>query len=159
MEYRRAILADAETVSVLESASYPADEAASLDNIRKRISEAGEYFLLAHLLEDTKGEEQPELAGFVNGTLTCSKELTHDSMYTHEPEGTILCIHSVVVAPSLGRKGLGTKILGAYLDMIKEKHKTIKEVRLICKEYLQSFYKKAGFHLVGPSQVVHGQDK
>ena len=31
-------------------------------------------------------------------------------------------------------------------------------VLLICKQYLQPLYAQAGFTLIGPSAVVHGQD-
>ena len=31
-------------------------------------------------------EESGQVVGFVNGTLSTSEELTHDSMSTHEPE-------------------------------------------------------------------------
>ena len=62
----------------------PKDEAASEENIRKRIHEAQPYFVL-YLLE---GAGSPPIAGFVNGTLTTAKELTHEAMYKHEPEGS-----------------------------------------------------------------------
>lgn len=29
---------------------------------------------------------------------------------------------------------------------------------LLCKEHLREFYASAGFTLIGPSAVVHGQD-
>jgi len=34
----------------------------------------------------------------------------------------------------------------------------LREVRLICKEQLIPLYAGAGFSMVGPSDVVHGQD-
>lgn len=81
--------ADIQRVVALEAASYPADEAASEDGIRFRQKEAGAFFVVARSKND-------ELVGFVNGTLTAAAELDHDSMSSHDPKGTTLCIHSVV---------------------------------------------------------------
>ena len=53
---------------------------------------------------------------------------------------------------------MGSLMLQEYLKQIKEKGKEVKEIRLLCKENLKGFYGAAGFMLVGPSPVVHGQD-
>jgi hypothetical protein len=34
----------------------------------------------------------------------------------------------------------------------------LRSIRLLCKENLIQLYEKAGFTLIGPSDVVHGQD-
>ena len=151
--YRRANGRDARALFALEEASYPSDEAATLAGIVKRIDEAGDFFLVA--------EVDGEIAGFVNGTLTTSSELTHDTMSTHEPTGSLLCVHSVVVAPELRRKGLALSMLGRYLDGLKGSGPgaRVREIRLLCKEVLRPLYEKAGFELVGPSKVVHGKDQ
>lgn len=48
-----------------------------------------------------------ELIGLINGTLTTNEDcLTEESMATHEPAGTVLCIHSVVTAEKWRRRGI-----------------------------------------------------
>ncbi len=91
----------------LESSSYPADEAATRSKLEMRIRSAPNVFLLAM--------QQERIVGFTCGTGTTSAKLTHESMSTHEPEGQLLCIHSVVVAEGLRRKGIATRMLRAYL--------------------------------------------
>ena len=74
----------------------------------------------------------------------------------------VLCIHSVVVAPNFRRLQLGTDLLRRYCQVVKEKAKSkngiVTEMRLLCKEVLIPFYSKAGFEVVGISEVVHGKD-
>jgi hypothetical protein len=67
---------------------------------------APEYFYGAFM--DTN-EHQNQLIGFVNGTLSSGPSLEHDSMTRHDPKGRTLCIHSVVIAPELRRRGYATR--------------------------------------------------
>ena len=63
MEYslRLASISDAAAIEVLEAASFPSDEAASLESITYRLQHAPEYF---HKYSD----EDNKIVGFVNGT-------------------------------------------------------------------------------------------
>lgn len=146
-------LADLEKADALEREGYPADEAASRERISFRLSTAGEHF---------KGlwSASNELVGFINGTRSASTTLTHCAMAGHDIEGKNLCIHSVVVSPKWQRRGLGQAMLARYLAAEREQASTtgVVQVTLICKENLQQFYRNAGFSLVGPSDVVHGED-
>lgn len=79
-------------------------------------------------------------------------------MGAHEPEGGLLAIHSVCVAAAHRRRGVATRVLRAFLAYVQQSTPTLEEVRLICKEPLTGLYQGAGFRLLGPSDVVHGQD-
>jgi predicted GNAT family N-acyltransferase len=72
-------------------------------------------------------------------------------------QGTTLCIHSVVVAAELRRRGLGGTMLKAYVQQVAE-HSPVRTILLMCKKPLIPFYSDAGFALVGQSDVVHGAD-
>jgi hypothetical protein len=61
-----------EAAYALEIESFRADEAASLESITYRQKHAGQFFYGLYLDAD--------LVGFVNGTLTASQELHHDTM-------------------------------------------------------------------------------
>jgi len=114
----------------IESASYPADEAASKEKLQLRMREAGDYFHGAFTAEGA-------LCGFICGTLTTASTLTDESMSTHEPSGTTLCIHSVVVQEAQRRSGIALWMLRSYLQKISELG-TVSRVLLICKEPLVS---------------------
>lgn len=142
---------DLPSIIALESASYPAEEAASAASLQYRLSKAGEYFRSMWL--------DSELVGFICGT-RCS-EFTAASMSTHEPSGECLALHSVVVRPELRRQGFGVRAVRAYVDiMLKraESDATLSCIKLIAKAGLLRFYRKANFEIVGASTIQHGHD-
>ena len=70
----------------------------------------------------------------------------------------MICIHSVVTLTALRRKGLGQWMVRAYRASVAALPTPPRRVVLMCKEPLVQFYSRAGFELIGPSGVVHGQD-
>lgn len=170
----------------LEEASYPADEAATHEKLIFRQKEAGVFFYgffdgqvggkgLEHAASIESGTgldlSGATLKGFVTGTLVAG-ELTEESMGTHDPLGTTLCIHSVVIEAAYRRNGFATAMLKEYVARIKRlvddsrkdrsssggPYRKVDKIALICKEVLVGLYKSCGFEVVGPSAVVHGQD-
>ena len=116
MFFRPCTAEDVPVVAEIESNSYPPDEAASPENLAYRQANAGDFFLVG--VQSGTSPTQPggdELVSYVCGTLTTADVLTHDSMSTHEPNGTTLCIHSVVTEGGHRRTKIGTKTLRAYL--------------------------------------------
>eukprot|EP00968_Pinguiococcus_pyrenoidosus_P013410 scaffold1220_cov259-Pinguiococcus_pyrenoidosus.AAC.82 len=99
LKWRKLRETEVDAAFALETASYPADEAASLDSLQFRQAHAGEYFYGAF-----DGSEA--LRGFVCATVAPGDELTQETMAEHHPDGSTLCIHSVVVASDLRRKGI-----------------------------------------------------
>ncbi|CAI7782095.1 unnamed protein product [Closterium sp. NIES-54] len=151
LEFRTAAPSDLQRVHSLEEAGYPTDEAASLDSLTYRIHQASSVFLVATL--------GSELVGFVCGTQTAKDELDHASMFTHDPQGRTLCIHSVCVGQEYRRQGIGLRLLKAYIKHVSTiEQPRLHSIRLLCKKPLIGLYEKAGFCLVGPSSVVHGRD-
>ncbi|GAA6064257.1 hypothetical protein JCM10212_006406 [Sporobolomyces blumeae] len=146
----------------LESASYPQDEAASLDSLEYRQKHASDLFLGAYLSDGGSPSPSPAstLVGYICSTRTSSPVLTHASMETHEPTGAYVAIHSVCVDPNHRNEGIAKRLLERYVDQVKaiRDEQRIKGIRLIAKEGLVKMYEKAGFTLVGKSDVVHGQD-
>ncbi|CCM04359.1 uncharacterized protein FIBRA_06531 [Fibroporia radiculosa] len=144
-----------EAAHAIELASYPADEAASLDVFRYRQSRAPELFLAAYTLEDSGRT----LIGYVCATLSPAKTLTHESMSTHVPGSSSVCIHSICVSPECRRQGVALSLLNEYISRLQYALKSgveYKQVLLIAHEELRSLYEKAGFEWVGKSSVVHG---
>lgn len=133
----------------MEVASYPPDEAATLEKLTLRVEKCPHLFLA--LLQNGK------LVGFVNGTASKSPDLEHDSMSIHEEGGTLLCIHSVVVESSLRRKGIALIMLTEYVQKVKRRE--FAKIALLTKPHHVQLYKKVGFKELGESPVVHGQEK
>ena len=53
---------------------------------------------------------------------------------------------------------MATRLLRAYQAYVQATTPQLRECRLICKQGLVPLYAGAGFVMVGPSEVVHGQD-
>lgn len=142
----------------IEAASYPPDEAASRADLELRMTQASPYFWGAFNEQKlAQGDQSGALCGFVCGTLTSADRLTAESMSRHEPAGTTLCIHSVVVTGQLRNRGVGSWILRSYLERVAGAG-TTEQVMLLCKQPLEGFYTSAGFESLGDSGVVHGAD-
>jgi len=81
-------------------------------------------------------------------------------MSTHVPNSSSVCIHSVCVAPSYKRRGVGLALLKEYVTRLQkassEEPSKYDRILLIAHEELQEFYEKVGFEWLGKSHVVHG---
>jgi len=137
----------------MEISEFPEDEAASLEAFKFRQSSAPQLFLGAYI-----PEEGNKLIAYICSTLCDSKILTHDSMTNHLPSGTSVCIHSVCVDSKYQRQGVGLGLLEEYIRRFEHNNESrnYERVLLIAHEELIPFYNKAGFDLVGKSDVVHG---
>lgn len=102
---------DLPRVVALETASYPADEAASEEQLKMRLREAGQFFHGAYA-------DDGQLCGYVCGTLTSSQDLDDESMRTHDPKGHTLCIHSVVVAEEMREQVTTLSIGGRFCQHV-----------------------------------------
>ncbi|KAI0746717.1 acyl-CoA N-acyltransferase [Daedaleopsis nitida] len=137
----------------IESRGYPEDEAGSLEVFRYRQAQSPELFVGAYLPgPDGTGRT---LIGYVCSTLSSKDTLTHESMSTHVPGGTSVCVHSVCVAPEHRQKHVGLNLVKEYLSRLAASGK-YERVLLIAHEELRRFYEQAGLEWVGRSAVVHG---
>ena len=153
IRYRPVAAKDVDEAFSLETRSYPADEAATLEKLTYRQLNAPEYFLGA--FDDATGS----MLGFV--TSTRAPNLDHESLSHHDPTASVLAIHSVCVSPDHRRLKIGRIMLTKYVNMIllRSGDDGLKEIRLIAKAELLSFYVSCGFAVCGPSAVVHGADQ
>ena len=156
--YRPATGDDLTVIAEIESNSYPPDEAASPENLRYRVENAGDYFLVGCSAGSGPGGAY-EIVSYVCGTLIKGETLTHESMSTHDADGDTLCIHSVVTEGGHRRKQIGTKTLKAYMRWITTATPQVERVLLLCKRNLIGFYEGAGWKMVGESDMVHGKDQ
>ncbi len=166
----------------IESGSYPPDEAASLESLQYRQHHAAPYFRCAALLgvdeeaaataKQQQQQQQPtqkadptdsmkmtgEIVGFVTGTRCSAFDVA--SMTVHDPHGSMLAIHSVVVSEQYRRMGIGSAMLREYVASVRKMTvKTpIDKIVLIAKADKLAFYVRAGFSVVGISPIVHGRD-
>jgi PhzF family phenazine biosynthesis protein len=149
--FKRVPYDDLQRAIDIELASYPADEAASLQSLTYRQREAPNAFIGMY--------EQNMLIGFICSTCTNSANLEEETMSTHVKNGTSLCIHSVVVSETHRKRGLATRMLRYYVTNVPYDFPKVRQMRLISKAHLINFYTKAGgFEFVQLWPYHHGAD-
>lgn len=78
-------------------------------------------------------------------------------MSTHVVGAPYVAIHSVCISAEYRRKGVAVALLKEYLGRLEKEG--VRGARLITHEELVPLYAKAGFEMVGESEVVHGERK
>ncbi|GJJ14236.1 hypothetical protein Clacol_008499 [Clathrus columnatus] len=102
------------------------------------------------------------LVGYINATLSKSESFTTESMHQHDPDGSTVYIHGIVILASHRRYGLGSALLKEYIRRLRENNQTrlsrASRVLLICHEHLVNFFIQAGFSLIRKSPIALGSD-
>ncbi|KAL0958846.1 hypothetical protein HGRIS_014165 [Hohenbuehelia grisea] len=141
----------------IEEQGFPPDEAASYEAFCYRQAQAPDLFLGAYL---PKSSNERELIGYICSTLAPTTSYTHESISTHVPGASSVCLHSICVRPDHQRQGVALALLNEYatrLETARREHSApYDRILLIAHEELCGLYEKAGFEKLGPSPVVHG---
>ena len=150
MRIRTAVMADLAAVTAVETACFPAAEAAKEQDFLERLKVYPNHFWL---LEDEDGK----LISFVNGLVTDEPSL-RDEMYSdasfHNEQGAWQMIFGVNTLPEYRRQGLAGQVLQRVIADAREQGR--KGCVLTCKEALLHYYAAFGFVNEGVSESVHG---
>ena len=150
MEIRNATMEDLHAIAAVETACFPAAEAATAEEFAGRLAHYADHFWL--LLE------QGKLVAFVDGFCTDTPDLT-DEMYAdaalHDENGAWQMIFGVNTLPEYRRHGYAGTLLRRAIDDAKQQGR--KGLVLTCKERLIAYYAKFGFVDEGVSEKsTHG---
>ena len=146
---RTATIDDLKDIAEVEALCFPAAEAASSEDFKKRLLVYPEHFVLLY--------EDDRLVSFVDGMVTDVPDL-EDIMYEdaslHDPEGKWQMIFGVNTIPSCRKKGYAGMLIRKLIDTAREQGR--EGLVLTCKEELISYYSKFGFVNEGLSSSSHG---
>lgn len=149
MNIRKATPADLDAVAAVEAECFPAAEAATKAQFRKRLGAYGGHFLLLW--------DESQLVGFIDGMVTEEKDLT-DAMYEdasfHREDGSWQMIFGLNTIPARRRQGLAAQLMRAFIEEARQEHRL--GVVLTCKDRLIHYYAKFGFQDEGISGSEHG---
>jgi len=140
---------DVNVCAAIESACFPASEAASYEKIAKRAQVYPDGFLVA--------ERSGEVIGFVNSGASNSPDLSREELKDlsdHDPSGASIVIFSLAIRPDLHGQGLSRPLLGTFLLRARQLGK--QQVLLLCKPPLVAYYERFGFEDAGSSPSTHG---
>ncbi|KAI8645824.1 acyl-CoA N-acyltransferase [Parasitella parasitica] len=162
LAYNPATLGDLNIIHEYEQASYHPDEAASKEQLERRIkyaSESGpELFTVCRNLT-----ENEQVIAFLCTTLTRGDLVTDESMSKHDPLGKTICLHSVCVSPNHRKQGIATKLMLKWIEQLKQVNaantsKKYNRIALLSRPNLVGLYESVGFKKIGVSEVVHGPE-
>lgn len=145
VRFRMCQLNDMTACAIMESNSYPAQEAASKDALLYRLHHCSRYFRCA-VIGDDDNCTGSTVIGFVCGT-KCNA-FTHESMSEHDETGKLLAVHSVVVKAEYRRQGIATRMLQDYISTVQHQKSPPEQIVLLAKAHLLAFYVKCGFQVM-----------
>lgn len=146
---RNAEKEEAVLLAAIEAECFPAAEAASEEEIKKRMETFPENFFAAQV--------QGKVIGFINGGTTDKPELP-DELYhdagLHRPDGDYQTVFGLNVLPAYRHQGIAGKLLDSMTAAAERRGK--KGMILTCKEHLIGFYESHGFRNFGRAASEHG---
>lgn len=140
---------DAKALDAIESVSFPAAEACSLENFERRLAVFADSFLILEL----GGKPIGLIDGMVTNQTTISDDLFADASL-HDPKGDWQSVFGLAVIPSERHQGFGALLMMSFIEKAREEGR--KGLILTCKEELIPFYEQFGFVNLGLSASVHG---
>jgi len=146
---RQVRMEDLDSCSEIELSCFPPTEAASLENIKKRIEIFPQGFYLA--------EKNGKVIGMVNSGATNKDDISDEEfkkLVGHMENGKNIVIFSLAVLPEYQKMGISKKLMQYFA---KKSAKLGKEkILLICKSCMLDYYKKLDFTYIGKSISQHG---
>ncbi|MBJ6363690.1 GNAT family N-acetyltransferase [Paenibacillus sp. GCM10012307] len=135
----------------LESASYPAEAAATLEAFHYRQERFPDYFWSAW------DEENGALAGIANGIRTSALDCSDEEMkgaHQDDESGMRFCVLTVAVDASYQRLGIGRELMIRLIQTCRQEG--LEAIILMCEQHLIAFYEQLGFAYRGESSSQHG---
>jgi ribosomal protein S18 acetylase RimI-like enzyme len=149
LQIRNGKAEDLDECFILERSTFPECEAASKENIKIRLSQFSDGFIV--------GEIDGKIIAHINSGSTNKDDITDEefkSLIGHESGGKNIVIFSVAVNPEYQKMGIASKMMSEFIKVSKKIKK--KNILLICKENLIGMYEKMGYEKNGISASTHG---
>ena len=159
ISYRPVTWDDIHTCCQIAATSFQEDEIANFDNLTYMQQYAGEYFWCASLPADEDHDHQCKkdiIIGFISSS-RCM-DFAKECISKHDPKGSILAIHSVVVDPKFQYQDIATAMMQNYLTQIVHLSNLIdtsgfQTVKLLARSDMLSCYVDMGFLVLRPSPI------
>lgn len=150
-EFRNVLPTEGDEVSEIENICFPPNEACAEKNMKLRVANAADNFLVAY------DPEAGKIAGFLNGVAT-DEAVFRDEFFTditlHNPNGKNVMLLGLDVRPEYRGHGLATEIMRRYREREAEKGREM--LVLTCLDNKVEMYKKMGYVDKGMSASVWG---
>ncbi len=149
LSVRAASPADLERCAAIEAACFPPEQAASREDIRRRLAVYPDHVLL--------GERDGVIAGYIMGPVI-DVPYIRDEMFAdprcHDPAGPYQAVFSLAVLPAFQRRGFGGQLVEAMAALARREGR--RAVTLTCRDFKVAYYAGFGFRDCGLAASVHG---
>ena len=149
LSIRSASPEDLERCAAIESACFPPEQAASREDLRRRLAAYPDHILV--------GEFQGTIAGYIMGPVI-DRLYIEDSMFAdtgcHHPGGAYQAVFSLAVLPEFRRRGFGGQLIRAMAGLAEREGR--RAVTLTCRDFRVPYYASFGFQDHGLAASVHG---
>lgn len=149
MTIRTAKTTDIDSIAQVESACFPAEEAAPREELAQRLRNYANHFWLMF--------DGDRLIAFADGMTTDAADLAdvmYDNAWLHDENGAWQMIFGVNTLPEYRKRGYAGQLIGRAISDAKAQGR--KGLVLTCKERLLHYYSKFGFVSEGVSASTHG---
>ena len=149
MLIRHAKMDDWTDICQIEEACFRKEEAATPEDLKKRLLHLSSTFLVA-IIDD-------RVAGFIVGQVSDQRYLSDDFFHTthqNAEKGGFVILTSLAISPHFRGQGIGTALLAAMKDLSVAQGRS--GISLTCHDYLISYYEMNGFTDEGESASTHG---
>jgi GNAT superfamily N-acetyltransferase len=109
--------------------------------------------LVAHIIS-TKSQSPVIVDGDMDYPRDWKSNPTAVANVGHQPTGTTVSLHSLAVAPSQQRKGLGKLLMNKYIEQMRQTE-GVERVALLTYDRLVPYYEKLGFKNHGKSAATY----
>ena len=140
---------DLDACHTVESRCFFPSEAASKENIEKRINLFPQGFFVAEVAH--------EVIGHINSGATHKDDITDEelkAMIGHDADGKNLVVFSLAVDPEFQKQGIARQLMLRFIDAARAMKK--QNILLLCKAQLIPYYETYGFIDGGVSASTHG---
>lgn len=149
MRIRKATINDLNAITIVESVCFPLAEAATKEDLKKRLKVYPNHFWLLEI--------DGKLISFINGMVTDEttiSDVMFENANLHDENGSWQAIFGVNTIPEYRNQGLAAKVMNAVIEDAKKEGR--KGCILTCKDKLIHYYETFGFKNCGISQSEHG---
>ena len=148
-EVKKQVAAEADRLAEIEAICFPPAEAASHEEVVKRMGAFPENFVVA--------VKNDQIVGFINGGTT-DKPVLPDEFYhditLHKKDGEIQTVFGLNVIPEYRHQGIAGELVEYFKNLAKERGK--KALILTCKEHMIPFYESHGLKKLGVADSCQG---
>jgi ribosomal protein S18 acetylase RimI-like enzyme len=149
MIIRNVLPRDLDECYLVETAGFPPEEAATRETIKLRIDTFPQGFFVA--------EVEGRVVGILNSAATDKDDISDEDLKQligHTPHGKNMVVFALAVLPEFQKRGIANQLMSRFVEDAREHKK--KNVLLMCKQHLITYYERMGFAHIGLSRSTHG---